>query len=182
MVIPASQTVTSLGESSQFIAIGSYTSSPMTVDVTKAVNWQSSDVKVATINSEGLAVANACATSPCSTTITATGKSSSGSSIVGTATFSLDAGGGGVVLPQLTIYTVGTGTGTVTSSDGVINCTTIGGAGCTGNYVSGTTVVLTAVPAAGSTFGGWSSNCTPDNGTTCSIIMNNNEPVGAIFS
>ena len=181
-VIPGSQTLTSSGEPSQFIAIGTYTTAPVTVDITDTVSWQSSDVKVATINSAGLALANACAISGCSTTITALGTANTGESIAGTATLTLNFNGGGVVLAQLEVYQVGLGTGTVTSADGVINCTTSGGAACTGNYVLGTTVTLTAVPSAGSTFGGWSTNCVPDTEPTCSIVMNNNEPVGAIFN
>jgi Bacterial Ig-like domain (group 2)/Divergent InlB B-repeat domain len=177
-VIPSLQIVTSVGEPSQFIAIGTFTTSPFTLDVTDTVAWQSSDVKVATVNSAGLALANAAG----ETTITAIGKSNSGSSIPGTATLNVQNSGGGVVLPQLTVALVGLGSGAVTSADGVINCTTIGGAACTGNFIVGTTVTLTAVPAPGSTFGGWSVNCVPDNLPTCSIVMNNNEPVGAIFN
>ena len=178
-VIPGSQSVTTIGEPSQFIALGTYTTAPVTVDITNMVSWQSSDVKVATIDSAGLALANVSGM----TTITAIGTSNSGSSIAGTATLSVTSGGGGgVVLAQLAIYQVGAGTGTVTSADGVINCTTVGGAACTGNFVLGTTVTLTAVPSPGSTFGGWSTNCVPDTEPTCSIVMNNNEPVGAIFN
>jgi hypothetical protein len=178
-VIPASQTILTVGEPSQFIAIGTFNTNPMTQDITNQVRWQSSDVKVATVNSAGLALANA----PGTTTITAIGTSNTGASVPGTATVTAsNAVGGGVVLPQLAIYQVGLGTGTVTSADGVINCTTVGGAACTGNYVLGTTVTLTAVPSLGSTFGGWSSNCVPDTNPTCSIVMNNNEPVGAIFN
>ena len=178
MVIPSLQTVTSIGEPSQFIAIGTYTTAPLTLDITNGVVWQSSDVKVATVNSSGLALANATG----ETTITAIGQSNSGSSIPGTAILTVQNSGGGVNLPQLTVYLVGQGTGTVTSSDGVINCSTLGGPGCTGNFVAGTTVTLTAAPTNGSTFGGWSVNCLPDTAGTCSIVMNNNEPVGAIFN
>jgi hypothetical protein len=180
-VIPAAQILTSIGEPSQFIAIGTFNTNPMTQDVTAQVRWQSSDVKVATINSAGLALANACVGGiPCPTTITATETSNTGASIAGSAVLTLNLSGGGVVLPQLEIYEVGLGSGTVTSADGVINCTTVGGAACTGNYVMGATV--TAVPSPGSTFGGWSVNCVPDTNPTCSIVMNNNEPVGAIFN
>jgi hypothetical protein len=178
-VIPTVQTVTSVGEPSQFIAIGTFNTNPMTQDVTATVSWSSSDVKVSTINSAGLALANGFGT----TTITAIGTSNTGASIAGTtSTLTVAAPPGGVVLPQLAIYLVGLGTGTVSSADGVINCTTVGGAACTGNYVLGATVTLTAVPSAGATFGGWSTNCIPDTAPTCSIVMNNNEPVGAIFN
>lgn len=177
-VIPGSgqQTVSSIGEPTQFIAIGTYNTSPITLDLTDQVAWQSSDVEVATINSAGLALANAAGT----TTITAIGKSTSGAAIPGTSTLTVEAGGGGVTLPLLSVSEVGLGTGTVTSSPVGISCTS--GAGCTGSFVLGSTVTLTAVPAAGSTFGGWSANCTPNTATSCTIVMNNNEPVGAIFN
>ena len=177
-VIPIGQTVTTTGEPTQFIAIGTYNTNPTTQDVTDTVSWSSSDVKVSTINSAGLALANAAGV----TAITAIGTSNTAASIAGTSTLTVTAPPGGVVLPQLAIYQVGLGTGTVTSADGVIDCTTLGGAACTGNYVLGATVTLTAVPAPGSTFGGWSVNCVPDTNPTCSITMNNNEPVGAIFN
>lgn len=175
-VIPTGQTLSSINEPSQFIAIGTFNTSPNTVDLTDQVSWQSSDVKVATINSAGLALGNAVGT----TTITALGKTSSGSTITGTATLTEGPVGGGVPLPALTIITVGLGTGTVVSSPVGINCTA--GAGCTGNFVLGTTVTLTATPAAGSTFGGWSANCLPDSASSCSIVVNDNSPVGAIFN
>lgn len=178
MVIPASQTLTSIGESSQFIAIGTYSTAPITLDLTNSVAWQSSDVKVATVNGAGLALANFAGT----TTITALGVSNSGSAITGTGTLTVGNASGGVDLPELTIYTVGLGSGTVTSSDGVINCPTLGGAACTGSYTVGAAVTLTATPGAGSVFGGWSVNCTAISPTSCTIVMNNNEPVGAIFN
>src|SRR2546428_5897607 len=52
----------------------------------------------------------------------------------------------------LSMTTTGTGTGTVTSSPAGIDC----GASCTASFASGTTVTLTARPAAGSAFTGWS--------------------------
>src|SRR5437870_9076175 len=45
-----------------------------------------------------------------------------------------------------------TGSGTVTSAPVGINC----GVTCTASFASGTAVTLTATPAAGSTFTGWS--------------------------
>lgn len=190
-VIPNSQTVTSTGEQAQFIAIGTFTAAPTTQDLTDSVQWQSSDAKIATVNSVGLALSNTCtANPPCSATISAIGTDNSGALIVGTATFAFNnTGGGGVTLPQLTVVQVGLGSGTVTSIGGagvggVINCPPTGGAACTGNFPLGTTVMLTATPSAGSTFGGWSANCMPDTAATptCTVVMNNNEPVGVIFN
>jgi Divergent InlB B-repeat domain len=114
---------------------------------------------------------------------TVIGKVIYGADIAGTSSILVSSVGTGVVpLPVLTVYEVGLGTGTVTSNPVGINCTS--GAGCSGNFVAGTAVTLTAVPSAGSTFGGWSSNCLPDTAatTSCTIVMNNNEPVGAIFN
>lgn len=175
------QAVTYFGEPSQFIAIGSYNTNPMTQDLTDQVTWQSSDVEVAAINSAGLALGNSVGM----TTVTATGKSNTGASIVGTSTLTVappppPPPPGNVPLPLLSVYAVGLGTGTVTSSPEGINC--ISGAGCTGNFVLNSTVTLTAIPAAGSSFGGWSADCLPDTANTCKIVMSNNEPVGAIFN
>src|SRR2546428_6896593 len=52
----------------------------------------------------------------------------------------------------LTVSKAGTGTGTLTSSPAGITC----GATCSASFTSGTAVTLTAAPAAGSTFTGWS--------------------------
>jgi hypothetical protein len=141
-----------LGEPAQFIAIGNYNTDPLTADITHNVLWQSSDVEVATINSAGLALANDVR----STTITALGKASNGADIAGTSHVQVQAvADGSVLLPKLSVYEVGLGSGTVTSSDGVTSCTTsaASGAACTANYILGTKVTLTATPADGSTFG-----------------------------
>jgi hypothetical protein len=192
-VIPGGQIgapgeMATLGESTQFIAIGNYSGSPATVDLTDQVAWQSSDVKVATINAAGLAIGNNVGT----TTITARATAKSGAIIVGGTTLTEQASGGGVPLPALTVYEVGLGSGSVAIPT-VGTCTpTTGPAECTGNFVLGTTVTLTATPASGSCFAGWSANCIPDSpgsppacvssAASCSVVMNNNEPVGAIFN
>jgi hypothetical protein len=91
-----------------------------------------------------------------------------------------------VPLPILSLYEVGLGTGTVVSSPIIgsvgLNCSVAGAAGCTGNFPLGIVVTLTETPASGSTFGGWSANCMPILATQCTVAMNNNEPVGAIFN
>jgi hypothetical protein len=73
----------------------------------------------------------------------------------------------------------GSGAGTVTSNPAAINC----GSTCTYNFGAINQAILTAAPAAGSTFQGWSggSNC---SGTgTCTVIFNLHQtPVTATFS
>src|SRR5947199_1145836 len=54
----------------------------------------------------------------------------------------------------LTVTKAGTGGGTVTSSPAGISC----GATCSTSFTTGTVVTLSAAPAAGSTFAGWSGS------------------------
>ena len=176
------QTVSSKGETAQYIAIGTFNSAPGTVDITDQVTWQSSDVKVATINSAGLATANDCEPvgSACVTVITASLLSPGSAAIVGTSDLTVTNSPGSTELPSLAVYSVGEGAGTVVSTPVGLSCGS--GADCTGHFPLGSTVVLTATPSAGSQFGGWSNNCQPSNALQCSIAMNDNEAVGAIFN
>jgi hypothetical protein len=57
---------------------------------------------------------------------------------------------------QLSVTKSGSGSGTVVSTPSGINC----GSTCTSSLPYGTSVLLTALPAAGSTFGGWTGACT----------------------
>ncbi len=70
----------------------------------------------------------------------------------------------------------GTGSGTVTSSPAGIDC----GATCSHSYTQGTVVTLTATPATGSTFAGWSGDC---SGTgSCTVTMSQARSVTATFN
>ena len=76
----------------------------------------------------------------------------------------------------LSVTKAGTGTGTVTSSPSGINC----GATCSANYASGTSVMLTASAASGSTFAGWGGAC---SGTgACTVSMTAARAVTATFN
>jgi hypothetical protein len=77
----------------------------------------------------------------------------------------------------LSVTAGGTGSGTVTSSPSGINC----GATCSASFQQGTQVTLTATPAPGSTFSGWSGAGCPATGT-CTVTMSAAESVTATFS
>ena len=87
-----------------------------------------------------------------------------------TATFTID--------PKytVTVTKAGTGTGTVTSSPGGITCP----GDCSEPYWKNDIVVLTAAPAAGSTFKGWSGACTGLQ-STCTLTMTAAKSVTATF-
>lgn len=188
-IIPTSQVVYSQGETSQYIAIGTFTgTTPITQDITNSPNlkWISSDISVATINSAGLATETGFGTAA----ITALWNQTGAAAITGTATFTSQVNGP-AIFPSLQVYKVGNGattsTATITpsplSTQPPFSCGT--GTGCTGYYYPlGTTVTLTVSPLP-SNFGGFTSNCTPIAGNpvmSCTVILNGNQAVGAIFN
>jgi len=77
----------------------------------------------------------------------------------------------------LTVTKTGSGSGTVTSSTGAINC----GGTCAAAINYGGTVTLTASPASGSTFAGWSGAGCSGTGT-CTVTMNAAQAVTAAFN
>jgi uncharacterized repeat protein (TIGR02543 family) len=80
--------------------------------------------------------------------------------------------------PQtLAVVRNGTGSGTVSSSPAGINC----GATCTATFPYNTTVNLTASASTGSTFTGWTGDCTGSS-TTCSVPMTQARNVTATFA
>lgn len=87
-----------------------------------------------------------------------------------TATFSLNA-------VALTVTLAGTGSGTVTSSPAGINC----GTTCSAPFDSGTQVTLTATPAQGSTFAGWTGGSCSSN-PSCVLTLTANAQVTATFN
>ena len=103
----------------------------------------------------------------CSGTGTCTVTMNSATSV--TATFTLN-------IYQLTVAHAGAGTGTVTSAPAGINC----GVDCTEVYNANTVVTLTATPAVGSTFAGWTGACTGKG--TCQVTMNAARSVNATFT
>lgn len=75
----------------------------------------------------------------------------------------------------LTVTKSGTGSGTVISKPKGINC----GNNCIKVYRENTMVTLTATPASGSTFAGWSGDC---SGKNCTVKMNRSRFVTAVFN
>lgn len=188
-IIPTTQAVFAQGETSQYIAIGTFSgTTPLTQDITNSPNlkWISSDVGVATINSAGLATETGFGT----TAITAEWVQTGAATITGTATFTSQVNGP-AIFPSLEVYKVGNGATTTTatitpspaSTQSPFSCGT--GTGCSGYYFPlGTTVTLTVTPLP-SNFGGFTSNCTPVAGNpvmACTVTLNGNQAVGAIFN
>ena len=79
-------------------------------------------------------------------------------------------------LYPLSVGKTGSGSGAVTSSPAGIDC----GVACSGSYAAGAVVTLSATPAAGSSFSGWSGDC---SGTgTCTLSMSAARSVSAEFA
>src|SRR5437870_373542 len=77
----------------------------------------------------------------------------------------------------LAVVRAGLGSGTVTSAPAGITC----GTSCSASYASGTAVTLTATPAAGSTFTGWSGGGCSGTGS-CSVTVTAAVTVTATFN
>ena len=75
----------------------------------------------------------------------------------------------------LTVTKAGTGGGTITSNPAGINC----GDDCSETYDQGTSVILTATPASGSTFGGWSGDADCSDGV---VVIDANKTCTATFN
>jgi len=204
-IIPTSQSVSTVGETSQYIAIGTFSGASSTTtsicgstgtlqDCTSYVKWSSSDVKIATISNNGLATA---LQTQGTTAITAVAQNADGTVVTGVASLTLLPPSTGPVLQStLGVTLIGTNAsnGLVTAPSpqnptgpNVINCTTAAGATCTQPFTVGSTVTLTATPQGSAQFGGWSNNCTPTaainptGANSCTITLTSNETVAAIF-
>ncbi len=87
--------------------------------------------------------------------------------------------GSAVSVPSATLAITlnGTGTGTVTSTPAGITC----GSDCTETVLAGTSVVLTATAASGSTFSGWSGGgCS--GATACTLTLSTDTMLTATFN
>jgi hypothetical protein len=204
-VIPANQQIANVGETVQYLAVGTFNTAPITQDLTTQVTWQSSDVFVAKIDSTGLATGVGGLIGQINTITAVYTGALSPNTVTANATLTWIASAPGTVtLPTLALYKVGpsaasgsvTGTYTLPGSNpGVsvqaINCAAGASvANCTASIPAGATVTLTTTTTTG--FGGWSSNCTVVSGNpySCTITLASPNPstgtignvtVGAIF-
>ena len=78
----------------------------------------------------------------------------------------------------LNVGKAGDGQGTVTSSPAGIDC----GSDCTEDYTSGTSVTLTAAPASGSNFAGFTGGGCSGAATTCTVTVDQARNVTATFN
>ena len=91
-----------------------------------------------------------------------------------TATFDLEPG---YSLYPVTVEKIGNGQGTVTSSPGPIDC----GALCSGEFITGTSLTLTATPSPGSVFDHWAGGgCT--GAGSCTTTVKKATTVKAVFT
>jgi M6 family metalloprotease-like protein len=83
----------------------------------------------------------------------------------------------------LTLTAAGPGSGTVTGGSPAVNCVMAGGVttgACLAAYYGNPNVTLTAMPAAGHTFDGWSGACAGTG--TCAVAMSEARSAAAMFS
>lgn len=187
-ILPGTTQLSEAGDSAQFLAVGTYSDTPRTADVTHQVSWTSSNPKVAAVDAAGLVTAVGSGEA----IITAQEKNGAVS-----ATQKITAGVPDLALPGLVIYGPGSGegkiTGTAVAPDGSvqpIECVYDGssnaseaGRGCRGNFAPGTMVTLTATQGNGTVFDGWSKNCGQSavQPHSCTVMVNGNTSVGAIL-
>lgn len=177
------------GQQVQLRALGTYIHPPVTKDITGEVTWASNDTQMFTVNSAGLltATGNACGGTLVSATVTTNtstgGLSSSGAIVTGymSADVVCFEGTGTGQGPELAVTFGGNGAGSVLSTPGGIDCTSPS-TECSAEFPVGTVVTLNAVPATGSTFGGWNNCSTAPNVNPCSITLETNTFVTVAFN
>ncbi len=81
-------------------------------------------------------------------------------------------GGGGTIYYSINVTKIANGSGNITANGSICN------GSC--SFPVGTTVNLTAVPATGSSFSGWTGDCS--GSTVCSIVLNGNKKVDVAFT
>ena len=149
---------------------GSVTSSPLGIDCGSTCSMSFSEGTVVTLTATPAAGSTFTGWSggKCSGTGACQVTMSAAESV--TATFT-------TITHKLTISMSGTGSGSVTSSPLGIDC----GSTCSMSFSEGTVVTLTATPAAGSTFTGWSGGKCSGTGA-CQLTLGSDTTVTATFT
>jgi hypothetical protein len=190
-LIPGAQTFTGPGGNVQLLAFGNLSGNGAIQNLTNIVAWYTSDQNVVKVSPTGMITSEA---DPAygftdSATITAVGTTTTGNNSLITSTILVTVisrynTATPVPEPVLSIGFLGSGTGTVITTNGtapLIDCGN-GGTVCSQSFAVGSPVTLTETPASGSTFAGWSGNCTVATATSCTIDVTNNVAVTANFN
>lgn len=156
-VDPTSPTIPQIGQSTQFLALGTIGQGEQ-IDLTHTATWASSNTQVATVNSGGTATAVSCGT----TTISAESQNVVGSSL-------LSVSCAPVVSIQLLVKKTGPTASTLISTPAGIDC----GTNCAALFNEGTGLTLTAAPAPSS----W-TGCDQVIGNVCSLTLEPDSPGG----
>lgn len=188
-ILPTVITVGNLQDTGNFLAIGTFSTSPQIRDLTDSVNWISSapdyfpvdtnsggnegaSAGIVTAYASGSAVIIAEATDPTTGSIqTATGTFNCPLSYDPQDPTCIPGDQASALLSTVTVYNEGLNSTnwlvtapSATNTPDVIHCgpgwTGTGGSVCVATYPIGTPVILTAPQGTGN-FGGWSSNCVP---------------------
>jgi uncharacterized protein YjdB len=133
-VLPSNPTVPQIGQTTQFLALGTFVGGGQE-DLTTSATWSSSNTQVAIVGANnGTVTTLNCGTSTISAQFTPTG----GTPIVGTTLLTVSCNS--IISIELLVVKLGTNAGTVTSVPTGINCGTV----CGGLFNEGTGFVLTA--------------------------------------
>jgi len=171
-VVPPGATFEGVGAAIQFKAVGTYIHPPETKDITDQVQWSIDSQNLATVSSTGLVTA----TSICGSGNVTASLNAPPNFVFGTA-FVTGSGLGTAACNQALLTVNITGTGSVTSSTGGINCPGT----CSAVFPLDSSVELTATPGTGGhTFGSWTGCSSTSN--MCAVTMSRNVTVTATFN
>lgn len=185
-IIPSTVTLTGAGAVTQLIAIGNLTGNGVVQNLTNNVTWSSSGFTNVSVTQTGLVTSliSLPAGTTALSTITAIGVDTTGSVVTASIPVTVMPPAPPATPNQtLTLYELGAGNGNITSSGASpgLSCGN-GGTICGGAYAQGTIITLTATPATGHTFSGWTGSCTVATPTSCIVTMSNNQTIGATFN
>lgn len=173
VVPPGPVTFEGVGASIQFKALGTYIHPPETKDITNQVTWSIDSQNLVTFSTSSPGLVTA--VSICGSGNVMASMNAPPNYIFGTA-FVTGSGVGSATCNQALLSVSISGSGTVTSSAGGINCPGT----CSTVLPLNSSVELTASPASGHTFGSW-TGCNSAS-STCAATLNGNIAVTATFN